>query len=443
LFIKLTEENNKVIAHSIGWLLGKVSEVIPQIFKKETLYTLIPKLINSILNLDDNVCYSIEIRINLAMVFGNVIKYYGDECTQKYNNIFSPYYKLFLNRFINESVIEENVKMNLSFYLIRIIIMAIQYSSNDFQDSIEIYLTAIVDKLESIININTNTNYNLYINIEEYLCLVINHIFHKIRRDVNIELCKRIYKLIIQSFTKHQHISESGMIIIYNIIITLYHTHNTLTQNDNILLRNLNNTPITLLDQFNIDDSFTYILHSIHISPHINQPNSETERALLMQSALLIITKLSSYKSPLIQTYSKDIIQCIIDIMVNPNEFDEAKGVVVYDNDEMDTIKEKKYIRIEFEFQRNLMLVIGKEMNNMKEDEYKYKDLFVRKITVLMYSQIKTKINQYKVRCVSEKEGVIEGKVRLNKDNDSIEIDMHNIFSKGIKITEIISMQLL
>lgn len=319
LFIKLTEENNKVIAHSIGWLLGKVSEVIPQIFKKETLYTLIPKLINSILNLDDNVCYSIEIRINLAMVFGNVIKYYGDECTQKYNNIFSPYYKLFLNRFINESVIEENVKMNLSFYLIRIIIMAIQYSSNDFQDSIEIYLTAIVDKLESIININTNTNYNLYINIEEYLCLVINHIFHKIRRDVNIELCKRIYKLIIQSFIKHQHISESGMIIIYNIIITLYHTHNTLTQNDNILLRNLNNTPTTLLDQFNIDDSFTYILHSIHISPHINQPNSETERALLMQSALLIITKLSSYKSPLIQTYSKDIIQCIIDIMVNPN----------------------------------------------------------------------------------------------------------------------------
>ena len=132
-----------------------------------------------------------------------------------------------------------------------------------------------------------------------------------------------------------------------------------------------------------------------------------------------------------------------IDIMINPNEFDEANGVVVYDNDEMDTIKEKKYIRIEFEFQRNLILVVMKEMNNMKEDEYKYKDLFIRKITVLRYSQIKTKITQLKVKFVSEKEGLIEGKVRLNEDNDSIEIDMHSIFSEGIKITEIISMQLL
>ena len=132
-----------------------------------------------------------------------------------------------------------------------------------------------------------------------------------------------------------------------------------------------------------------------------------------------------------------------IDIMINPNEFDEANGVVVYDNDEMDTIKEKKYIRIEFEFQRNLILVVMKEMNNMKEDEYKYKDLFVRKIIVLRYSQIKTKITQLKVKFVSEKEGFIEGNLILNEDNDSIEVDMHSIFSEGIKITEIISMQLL
>ena len=317
LFIKLTEENNKVISNSIGWLLGKVSEVIPEIFKKETLYTLIPKLINGILNLEDHVCYSIEIRINLAMVFGNIIKYYGDEITQKYNNIFSPYYKLFLNRFINESVVEENIKTNLSFYLIRIIIMAIQYSSNDFQDSIEIYFTAIVDKLESVIVYNNNTNCVLYFNIEEYLCLVINHIFHKIRRDVNIELCKRIYKLIMTSFTKRKCVYESGMIVVFNIIVTLFQTNNILNQSDNILLRKLNNT--NTLDQFNIEDSFTYILTCIHISPHINQPNSENERPLLMQSALLIITKLSSYKSPLIQAYCKDIIQCIIDIMVNPN----------------------------------------------------------------------------------------------------------------------------
>ena len=40
------------------------------------------------------------------------------------------------------------------------------------------------------------------------------------------------------------------------------------------------------------------------------------------------------------------------------------------------------------------------EMNNMKEDEYKYKDLFIRKITVLRYSQIKTKITQLKVKFV-------------------------------------------
>ena len=132
-----------------------------------------------------------------------------------------------------------------------------------------------------------------------------------------------------------------------------------------------------------------------------------------------------------------------IDIMINPNEADEAKGVVVYDNDEMDVIKDKKYIRVEFAFQRNLTLVIRKEMNNMKEGEYKYKDLFVRKISVLRYSQIKRKINQHKVIFVTEEEGHKEGTGILNGENDSFEIDVHNVFSKEMKITQISSMQLL
>ena len=52
--------------------------------------------------------------------------------------------------------LEENIISGLSFYLLRIIMNAIQFSSNDLQDSLELLLSNLLDKFDSITNIIIN-----------------------------------------------------------------------------------------------------------------------------------------------------------------------------------------------------------------------------------------------------------------------------------------------
>ena len=112
------DDKNKIYSYVVSWILGKISENIPSIFAKAELPKLIPQFINIINNkFDENKnSYSNEVRINICIVFGNLIKFYGDENTNKLNNEFNMYYKFFIDDFIEASFKEENIISNLSFY---------------------------------------------------------------------------------------------------------------------------------------------------------------------------------------------------------------------------------------------------------------------------------------------------------------------------------------
>ena len=58
--------------------------------------------------------------------------------------------------------------------------------------------------------------------MEENLCLVINQIFNKIIRKVDLILCKKVYNAIMMSFKKRNSAYESGMLCLFNIIILLH-----------------------------------------------------------------------------------------------------------------------------------------------------------------------------------------------------------------------------
>ena len=121
--------------------MGKISETIPSIFERYKFYEIIQILINIINNKSENIQFKFrnEIRINICIVFGNLIKFYGEKDIRNNDNFFKNYYKLLINTFIESSSNEENINSGLSFYFLRVIMNAIQFSSYDLQDNLEFF----------------------------------------------------------------------------------------------------------------------------------------------------------------------------------------------------------------------------------------------------------------------------------------------------------------
>ena len=244
--VRKIDDNNQIYSYLVSWVLGKISEILPILFAPDDLSKLIPKFINIINNQPSNnnknnngiINYSNEVRINICIVLGNLIKFYGDENTEKIKNEFDMYYKFFINDFIEGSFKEENIISGLSFYLLRVIMNAIQYSSKDLQESLENIFSILLQKFDQItssIKNNKNKIQKIYSDklykLQENLCLVLNQIFNKIIKKINIDLCIKLYNSIIDSFLNREAKAfESGMLCLLNLVILLF--------NDNILMNN-------------------------------------------------------------------------------------------------------------------------------------------------------------------------------------------------------------
>ena len=273
---------------------------------------LIPKFINIINNqLSNNnknnngiINYSNEVRINICIVLGNLIKFYGDENTEKIKNEFDMYYKFFINDFIEGSFKEENIISGLSFYLLRVIMNAIQYSSKDLQESLENIFSILLQKFDQITSSIKNNKIKIqkiYLDklykLQENLCLVLNQIFNKIIKKINIDLCIKLYNSIIDSFLNREAKAfESGMLCLLNLVILLF--------NDNILKNNKINIEI-----------FYKLVTAILIY--------EDAGDNLKKIAILCLLNLIKINSCTLQKYIKEIYEIIKTISENRQNINE------------------------------------------------------------------------------------------------------------------------
>ena len=280
--IKKINDNNSIYSYTVSWILGKISETIPSIFERDKFYEIIPTLINIINNKSDNIQFkfSNEIRINVCIVFGNLIKFYGGEDIRKNDNFFKNYYKLFINTFIESSCNEENINSGLSFYFLRVIMNAIQFSSYDLQDNLEFLFSNLLNKFDNISNILINNKNKLnkdqidkLYKLQEYLCLAINQIFNKIIRKINIELCCKLYNSIINSFLNRSPYEE-GMLCLLNLIILLFNDEN---------LKNMQN----INNKINID-TFYKLIYAIFANDDSTNDNMRIIAVLCILNLLKI-----------------------------------------------------------------------------------------------------------------------------------------------------------
>ena len=306
LFIinKIDDKNDKIYAYVVSWVLGKISENIPSLYSKENFNNFVPKFINVINNKFENIKYSNEVRINICIVFGNLIKFYGDEKTKKDSNDFKLYYKFFINEFIENSFKEENIISGLSFYLLRIIMNVIQYSSKDLQASLEIIFANILKKFEQIntlIKNNKNKIQKIHLEkiykLQENLCLIINQIFNKIIRKINISLCIQLYNSLINSFLIRENKAyESGMLCLLNLVILLF--------NDTVLLNN------------KLDVEIFYKLISAIL---INEDDGDN----LKKIAILCLLNLIKINSSTLSKYINDFYEILKTIVINRKNLNE------------------------------------------------------------------------------------------------------------------------
>ena len=279
--IKKINDNNSTYSYTVSWILGKISETIPSIFDRDKFYEIIPTLINIINNKSDNIQFkfSNEIRINICIVFGNLIRFYGGEDIWKKDHFFKNYYKLFINTFIESSCNEENINSGLSFYFLRVIMNAIQFCSYDLQDNLEFLFSNLLNKFDNISNILINNKNKLnkdqidkLYKLQEYLCLAINQIFNKIIRNINIELCCKLYNSIINSFLNRSPYEE-GMLCLLNLIILLFNDEN---------MQNINN-------KINID-TFYKLIYAIFA----NDDNTNDNMRIIAVLCILNLLKINS-----------------------------------------------------------------------------------------------------------------------------------------------------
>ena len=96
------------------------------------------------------------------------------------------------------------------------------------------------------------------------------------------------------------------------------------------------------------------------------------------------------YIIPMQDTFKKYILNSYylrkekINLIINPDNEGNSKGVIFYDNDENDVIEENKYIRVDLEFKNKALNII----TNNKNLKYMDNDCFIGKIEIWRINEI-------------------------------------------------------
>ena len=116
-----------------------------------------------------------------------------------------------------------------------------------------------------------------------------------------------------------------------------------------------------------------------------------------------------------------------LNLIINPDEKGNSKGVLFFDNDEIDVIKNRKYIRIELEFKNRILKINTNNENNIN---YEYNNIKVNKIEIwrinelLNEDEIKKDSIDIKIKSKNEEKAV---KGIINKSINKIIININNI----------------
>ena len=127
-----------------------------------------------------------------------------------------------------------------------------------------------------------------------------------------------------------------------------------------------------------------------------------------------------------------------LNLIINPDHMGYSRGTIIFDNDEIDTIEQNKYIRVELEF-KDKSLKVNCISNNTK---YIYRDDILKSIEIWRINEIfkDDNINKENIDIkikVKDKSAKING--NLDKKNNKIKI----IFENSISLFDIYEIDII
>ena len=179
--------------------------------------------------------------------------------------------------------------------------------------------------------------------------------------------------------------------------------------------------------------------------------NYEEENRKIILSGKLNITHIflrGGFIVPYQNTFDKYIMNTIqlrdekMNLIININNLKESKGVIFFDNDEINTIKKMKYIRVELTY-RDKVLSINTNKNNL--EKYNFDDHILGTIEFWEIDEIfeikKEKGNQFKLNVVynkdkNKKKEIREGIYDKDRNKVTFEISKKNDYISIFDIQE-------
>ena len=174
------------------------------------------------------------------------------------------------------------------------------------------------------------------------------------------------------------------------------------------------------------------------------EENSDKEIELSGKKNELHIFLRGGYIIPMQDIFNKYVMNTFylrqekLNLIINPDHLGNSKGTIFFDNDDIDTIEQKKYIRVELEF-KNKSLKIKSKLNNTK---YIYRDDILHSIEIWRVNEI------FKDDYINK--GNIDLKIKAKDNNLSItgEVDKKNnkikiIFKDNVSLFDIYELDIV
>ena len=120
-----------------------------------------------------------------------------------------------------------------------------------------------------------------------------------------------------------------------------------------------------------------------------------------------------------------------LNLIINPDNLLKSKGVLFFDNDELDTVENKKYFRVDMSFENKKMIF---KLNKNNLEKYNYRDNIIEKIEIWRFSEIFGKATKVKAKF---KESINSEGV-LDTVNDKVIFDLNKEAISIFDIEEIL-----
>lgn len=162
------------------------------------------------------------IGIHISQTLNNIITALGDFNTSKGSNLISPFFNDLTKVLVkcDENLNNFERDSNLGFYCFLTIENLISYASHDKLNALMELLVFYILRMKNITTRTDITSHSIVEDLESHYCLIIRKIIRKLLTPLQLDDCKNIYEVLVQSFSRRNTVYDEGLLAISSMALS-------------------------------------------------------------------------------------------------------------------------------------------------------------------------------------------------------------------------------